>query len=43
MNLEEGLEYELHIYGVHLEHVYKFTYLECGLDKAGIDGAECSR
>ena len=43
MNLEEELEYEVNIWGVHLEHVHKFIYLECGLDKAGIDGAECSR
>ena len=26
-----------------LEHVSKFKYLGCVLDKAGTDGAECSR
>ena len=43
MNGKEGLEYEVHADGVHLEHVSKFKYLECVLDVEGSDGAECSR
>ena len=34
---EEGLEYEVCIDEIHLEHVSKFKYLGCVLDKAGID------
>ena len=34
---------EVHVDGVHLEHVSEFKYLGCVLDKAGIDGTECSR
>ena len=43
MNGEEGLECEVHVDGVHLEHVSEFKYLGCGLDESGTDGAECSR
>ena len=43
MNGEEGLECEVHVNGVHLEHVSEFKYLGCVLDKACTDGAECSR
>ena len=43
MNGEEGLECAVHVDGVHLEHVSEFKYLGCVLDKAGTDGAECSR
>ena len=38
MNGEEGSERV-----AHLEHVSEFKYLGCFLDKAGTDGAECSR
>ena len=43
MNREEGLECEVHVDGVHLEHVSEFKYLGCVLDEAGTDGAECIR
>ena len=43
MNEEEGLEYEAHVDGVHLEHVSEFKYLGCVLGEADTDGAECSR
>ena len=43
LNGEEGLECEVHVDGIHLEHVSEFKYLRCVLDKSGTDGAECSR
>ena len=43
MNGKEGLEYEVHIDGVHLEHVSKFKYLGCILYESSRDGAKCSR
>ena len=43
LNGEEGLECEVHVDGIRLEHVSEFKYLGCVLDKSGIDGAECSR
>ena len=43
INGEEGLEYELHIERVCLEHASKFKYLGCVFGKAGTDRAECSR
>ena len=43
MNGEEGLECEVHVDRVRLEHVSEFKYLGCVLDEAGTDGAECSR
>ena len=43
MNREEGWECEVHIDVVHLEHLPEFKYLECALDEAGTDGAECNR
>ena len=42
MNGEEGLECEVHVDGVRLEHVSEFKYLGCGLDEPGTDGAEYS-
>ena len=42
MNEEKGLEHEVHVDGISLEHVSEFKYLGCVLDKAGRDGAECS-
>ena len=38
LNGEEGLEYEVHIDGIRLEHVSEFKYLGYVLDEA-----ECSR
>ena len=43
INGEEGLECEVHVDGVRLEHVSEFRYLGCVLDEAGKNGAECSR
>ena len=40
LNGEEGLEWEVHADGIHLEHVLEFKYLEFVLDKSGTDGAE---
>ena len=39
MNGEEGLECEVHVDGVLLEHVSEFKFLGCVLDEAGTDGA----
>ena len=43
LNREEGIECEVHVHGIHLEHVLEFEYLECVLDESGTDGAECNR
>ena len=43
LNGEEGLEYEVQVDGIHLEHVLEFKYLGCVLDESGTDWAECSR
>ena len=40
LNGEVGLECEVHVDGIHLEHVLEFKYLKCVLDKSGTDGAE---
>ena len=40
---EEGLECEVCIDGICLEHVLEFKYLGCVLDESGIDETECSR
>ena len=42
MNGEEGLDYEVHVDVVRVEHVSKVKYLGCVLDEASTDGAECS-
>ena len=42
LNGEEGLECEVHVDGIRLEHVSKFKYFGCVLDESGTDGAECS-
>ena len=39
---EEGLECEVFIDGIRLEHVSEFKYLGCVLDESGTYGAECS-
>ena len=38
LNGEEGLECEVQVYGIHLEHVSEFKYLGCFLDESGTDG-----
>ena len=38
---QKGLECELCVDGIHLEHVSEFKYLGCALDKSGIDEAGC--
>ena len=35
--------YEIHVDGIHLEHVSEFKYFEYILDETGTDGTECSR
>ena len=40
---EEGLEFEIHLDGVHLEHIFKFKHLGCVLEKVSKAGAECNR
>ena len=34
---EEGVECEVCLKGIHLEHVSEFKYLECILDESGTD------
>ena len=41
LNGEEGLECEVHVDGIHLEHVSEFKYLGCVLDESGTNGAVC--
>ena len=43
LNGEEGLECEVRVDGIRLEHVSEFKYLWCALNESGTDGAECSR
>ena len=43
LNGEEGLESEVHVDGIRIEHVSEFKYLGCVLDEAGPDGEECSK
>ena len=43
LNREEGLECEVHVDGIRLEHDSEFKYLGCILDESGTDGAECNR
>ena len=40
---EEGLECEVPVDGIRLEHVSEFKYLGYVLDESGTDGAQCSR
>ena len=40
---EEGLEWEVCVNGIRLEHASEFKYLGCVLDESGTDEAECSR
>ena len=41
MNGEDGLECEVHVEGIRLEHILEFKYLGYVLDDT--DGSECSR
>ena len=43
LNGEEGLECEVHVDRIHLEHVSEFKYLGFVLDESGTDVAECDR
>ena len=43
LNGEEVLEYEVHVDGIHLDHVSELKYLGYVLDESGTDRAECSR
>ena len=40
---EEGLECEILVDGMRLEHVSKFKYLGCALDESGTDEVECCK
>ena len=40
---DEGLEYEICVDGIRLEHVSEFKCLECVLDESVTDEAECRR
>ena len=42
LNGEEGLECEIHVDRILLEHVSEFKYLWCVLDESGTDGTKCS-
>ena len=41
--MQKGLDYEVHVDGIRLEHVSEFKYLRYVLDKSGTDGTECDR
>ena len=43
LNGEEGLECDVYVDGIRLEHVSEFKYLCCVLDESGTDRAECNR
>ena len=43
LNGEEGLECEVHVDGIHLEHILEFKYLEYVLDESGTDVASVRR
>ena len=42
LNGEDGLECEVHVDGIGLEHVLEFKYLGYILNESSTDGAECS-
>ena len=42
LNEAEGLECEVRVDGIRLEHVLEFKYFGCVLDESGTDRAECS-
>ena len=43
LDREEGLECEVYVDGIRLEHVSEFKYLGCVLEGEGTDEAECSK
>ena len=43
LNGEEGLECQVHVDVIRLEHVSQFKYLRCVLDESDTDAAEFSR
>ena len=43
LNGQVGLECEVYIDRIHLEHALEFNYLGFVLDESGTNGAECSR
>ena len=43
LNVEKGLECEVHVDRILLEHVLEFKYFGCVLDETGTGGAECNR
>ena len=43
VNGEEGLNCEVHVDWVRLEHVSEFRYSGCVLNESGTDWAKCSR
>ena len=40
LGVDEGLECEVCVNGIHLKHVSEFKYLGCILDESGTDKAE---
>ena len=43
LNGKEGLECEVHVDWIRLEHVSEFKYVGSVLDESGTDGEECNR
>ena len=43
VNGEEGLEYEIRVNEIRLEHVSQFKYLCCGFDESGTDDEKCRK
>ena len=43
LSVEEGLECQVYVDGIHLEYISEFKYLGCFFDESDTDGAECSR
>ena len=43
LNGKEGLQCEVHVDGIRVEHVSEFKYLGCVLNESGTGGAECNR
>ena len=41
LNRVEGLECEVHVDAIHLEHVSEFKYLGCVLVESGTGGCKC--
>ena len=39
LNVEDGLDCEVYVDGIRLEHVSEFKYLRCVLDESGTYGA----